>query len=93
MPASMGEGWKPEILSATRAKGSREKKKKIHKGLDKGKKKRFTKDSIEQTTQAIHDSDGGRGVSNQINELIHCESYQHFYNSSHVTISCVIQMK
>ena len=82
MPASMGEGWKPEILSATRAKGSREKK-----------KKRFTKDSIEQTTQAIHDSDGGRGVSNQINELIHCESYQHFYNSSHVTISCVIQMK
>lgn len=82
MPASVGGGWKPEILSPTRAKGSRKKK-----------KKRFTKDSIEQTKQAIHDSDGGRGVSNQINELIHCEPYQHLYNSSHVTISCVIQMK
>ena len=50
------------------------------KGVEK-KKKRFTKDSIEQTKQAVHDSDGGRGVSNQINELIHCEPYQHLYNS------------
>ena len=59
-PASVGRGWEPEILSPTRARGSRE-------------KKCYTGDSVGQTKQAIHDSGGGRGVSNQVNEFVHYE--------------------